>query len=154
MRTIGAVVILALTFLTLGEAQGRQPRKVDDILIDPHAFAAAIDAKIRAADAKKPAVLQTIESELAPSGEWRFHPRYQGILIAIPVKRNLNAGDKYGGEAAIVDLVERLIRQRELTGRVEVVFIEPAALVFSVPSRPICIFPTVVRPVVTHCGCR
>lgn len=157
MRSISPVAILAVIFLALGTTQGSQPRMVDQILADPQAFAAEIEARVRAADAQKPAVLTNVEPELAPSAEWRFHPRYRGILIAIPVKRNLPAGDKYGGEAAIVDVVERLIRQRELTGRIEVVFIEPAAG-GSIPSRPVCgclpVMMPVVVPVTSDCGCR
>ncbi|MFM9010592.1 MAG: hypothetical protein ACKON8_06930, partial [Planctomycetota bacterium] len=65
-------------------------------------------------------MLKNVAVDLSSPSEWRFHPRDRGLLIAIPVNRNLLFHDKYSGEAAIIDIAERLIRQRDLSGRIDV----------------------------------
>jgi hypothetical protein len=109
-------------------ALGRQPLLVEDIMADTQSFAADIDKVLRRQGDAQPAVIKSIEPDIEDSSQWRFHVRGRGILVAIPVKRNLLYAEKYSSEAAIVDVIERLIRQRDLSGRIEVVLIEPASL--------------------------
>jgi len=96
--------------------------------------------------------INAIERDIAEGSQWRFHRRTHGVLVAVPVARNLNAKEKYDGEAAIVNITHRLIQQDDLSGRIEVVFIEPAAL--QCPVRG----PQIVTCRAGHppaaCGCR
>lgn len=111
-----------------GHVVARQPRMVDEIMADTGQFASAIDAQLRRTDDR--GGLRNIDNvapDMSHASEWRFHSRHGGLLVAIPVNRNLTAAEKYGGEREIVDVVERLIRQRGMSGDIEVVFIEPAA---------------------------
>jgi hypothetical protein len=128
MRRCCLAAILFTMCSFFGVAHGGQPRLSDEILADPGTFASQIDAQLRRNDATQSAVIKSIAPDLEDASQWRFHPRDRGLLVAIPVKRNLLVTDKYAGEAAIIDVIERLIRQRDLSGRVEVVFIEPASL--------------------------
>lgn len=122
-----AVVATILAFQSY--AEGHQARMIDEVMADTVTFAAAIDTQIRRIDDRAPLRdVETVLPDMANSSEWRFHSRQGGLLVAIPVTRNLTASEKYGGEREVVDVVERLIRQRGFSGRVQVVFIEPAAM--------------------------
>lgn len=94
--------------------------------------------------------LSAVEPDLADPSEWRFHRRPRGVLVAVPVARNLGAVEKYDGEDAVINIVHRLIQQDDLAGRVEVVFIEPAAHECPVRTTPACC----VAPAIAACGCR
>ena len=124
---IFALQFIGLFVLSQAVTAG-QPRLAEEIMADTNSFAARIESKLRQDGDEQSTILKSIEQDIEDSSQWRFHPRGRGLLIAIPVKKNLLSTEKYSGEAAIVDLVERLIRQQDLSGRVEVVFIEPASL--------------------------
>jgi len=109
-------------------ALGHQPRLVEDIMADTASFAGDIDKSLRREAAERSAILKAIEPDIEDSSQWRFHPRGRSLLVAIPVKRNLLYAEKYSSEAAILDVIDRLIRQRDLSGRIDVVLIEPASL--------------------------
>lgn len=94
--------------------------------------------------------LTAVQAALTDDSEWRFPRRPRGVLVAVPVVRNLGAREKYDGEQAIVNIVHRLIQQDDLAGRVEVVFIEPAAHECPVRPTPACCIPAAVAA----CGCR
>lgn len=94
--------------------------------------------------------LSVVESALAEASRWRFHRRPRGVLVAVPVARNLGALEKYDGEKAVINIVHRLIQQDDLVGRVEVVFIEPAAFECLGRQAPPCCLPAAV----VACGCR
>lgn len=120
-----------------GHAEARQPRMIDEIMADTNGFAAAIDTQLRRGDDQ--AKLRNVDNvvpDMVPSPAWRFHAQRGGLLVAIPVTRNLTATEKYGGEREIVDIVERLTRQRGFSGRIRVVFIEPVSL--ALPARSLC----------------
>lgn len=142
MRCFTLPSAVVVTCLLAGHAHAVQPRLVDDIMADPRAFAAQVEAKVQGDDPDKSAVLKTVAPDLSASSQWRFHDHYRSLLIAIPVTRPLLAADKYAGEQAVVDVVERLIRQRGLSGPVEVVFIEPEPA----PISPRCPCPAPACP--------
>lgn len=119
------------------------------------AFESAEVARLTAEENQKKAqfqydALSAVEAALADPAEWRFHRRPRGVLVAVPVARNLGAAEKYDGEDAVVNIVHRLIQQDDLAGRVEVVFIEPAAHECPVRPTPACC----VAPAIAACGCR
>lgn len=123
-------LLTVLTTITLCTATARceQPRFPDSILADTSSFAADIDKALRREGDAQSATLKAIAPDLEDSSQWRFHPRGRSLLIAIPVKKNLLYAEKYGSEAAILDVIDRLTRQRDLSGRIDVVLIEPASL--------------------------
>lgn len=124
----------------------------DEILSDRASFAAQIEAHLRRDDDVQPAALQAVKRLVTPSSQWRFHPRGRGVLIAIPVRRSVLVQEKSSGEAAVRDIVERMIRQRGLTTPIEVVFVEPTP-----PPRPVqVVIPceTACEPAPCRCECR
>ncbi len=134
-RILG-VAVIATILAFQSYAEGHQARMIDEVMADTVAFAAAIDTQIRRIDDRAPLRdVETVLPDMAHPSEWRFHSRQDGLLVAIPVTRNLTATEKYGGEREVVDVVERLIRQRGFSGRVQVVFIEPAAMALLVGPR-------------------
>ena len=122
-----SIALICLSLLTT-TALGRQPRLVEDVMADTASFAGDIDKVLRRETDERSAVLKAIEPDIEDSSQWRFHPRGRSLLVAIPVKRNLLYAEKYSSEAAILDVIDRLIRQRDLSGRIDVVLIEPASL--------------------------
>lgn len=150
-----AVALNVLSIACAAAAGAGQPAMIDEIMADTAAFATSIDSKLRRPDDKGStrAIETVLPNVVNPSG-WRFHARHGGLLVAIPVTRNLTAAEKYGGESEIIDVVERLIRQRGISGRIEVVFIEPAALerVVRVPVA-CCVCQPVAPPPSSACSC-
>lgn len=140
----------ALTSLCVGTCLNHAVAN-DDILASSASFAAQVVAQIQRDDSVQSATLQGVKRLVTPASEWRFHSRGRGILIAIPVRRSVLAQEKSSGEAAVKDIVERMIRQRDLATPVEVVFVEPTA-----PSRPVAaVTPceTVCEPLPCQCEC-
>lgn len=120
----------------------------DAVMADPGGFAAQIEAQIRRDDGPQAPALQGVQRLVVPSSQWRLYARGRGVLIAIPVRRGLLAREKSSGEDAVRDIVERMIRQRDLAGPVELLFIEPVAPAPAAPAlcEPEC------RPPPCHCG--
>jgi hypothetical protein len=121
-----SLTLASMSAIGFGEAP--QLPMADVIMADSSAFASQIETQLRRNDGSSSAVIKTIRTDLTDSIEWRFHQRGRGILIAIPTKQNLLWGEKRNGELELIDIAERLISQKELSGRIEVVFIEPAAI--------------------------
>lgn len=129
---------------------------------DAKALEAASVAAMQAAEALAVArfqrdALALVDADLVDPAEWRLNRRPRGVLVAVPVTRNLGGREKYDGEDAIVNIVHRLIDQDDLAGRVEVVFIEPAAheCPVNVPQPTVCcVSLPAALPAVPACDCR
>lgn len=95
-------------------------------------------------------ILRRVAPDLDDPSGCRVSPHGHGLLVAFDVPRNVRYGDKQDAETAIMNVVERLIRQGDLSGRVEVVLIEPSAYEpCHVPCTP-CAAPAGVAA----CACR
>jgi hypothetical protein len=72
------------------------------------------------------AAIDDVRDVLSQAPEWRWYSRDHGILLAIPVRERLGLVARYDGEAALADVVRRLINQKGWGNPpVQVVFIEP-----------------------------
>jgi hypothetical protein len=145
------IVIMLVACWSLGvpDADAAETSAKDAIMANPGSFAAQVESQIQNDDGQQSPALQSVQRLVAPSAQWRFYARGQGVLIAIPVRRRLLAQEEFSGEAAVKDIVERMIRQRDLTGSIEVVFIEPTPPP-SAPPAPPCV--PACEPLPCHCG--
>lgn len=151
MRHVFPPFTLAFSILCAVSSSARQSVAQDEFLSDAASLATQIEAHLRRDDDVQPAELQAVKRLVTPSSQWRFHPRGRGVLIAIPVRRSMLAREKSSGEAAVRDVVERMIRQRDLTTPIEVVFVEPTAAPRPVPVVTPC--ETACEPAPCRCGC-